>query len=78
MTKITVHRVGDRDLNALYERVKEVAEAQGITKEDGVREALLLWLERLGEAEPWRVLDVTDREAMAIEAVLTAIREAKT
>lgn len=75
--KITIQRVGDRDLNALYGRVREIAEAHGMTENDGVRQALHLWMERFGKGPPSRSFDVTDKEAAAIEALLAVIREAK-
>jgi hypothetical protein len=75
--EIRLNPVKDRDLNALYERVREVAEAHGLTKDEAVREALYLWLERLGQAKPTRILDVTETEGRALFAVLEAIRQAK-
>ena len=75
MTKKRASR-RESDLNA-FTKVKEEP-STGITKKMGFERRCSSLVGRLGEADHGACLIVTDREAMAIEAVLTAIREAKT
>lgn len=76
--KITWLNVSDRDLDALLERVHQRAESLGVSREEGYREALRMWLGRFGDVEKDEptstILEGTQTELAALKAVLAAMR----
>lgn len=71
---IRISLVQNGSLEAVYERVRRVAAARGITSESAIREALNLWLEHKGEKKPYALLDVTDLEARMLLRIVAAVR----
>ncbi len=75
--KIKHYFAASRETQPLLERLREVAEARGLTEDEALRQALDLWLEKLGHAEPDYVAEVTEKESYALRAMLDAIREVR-
>jgi hypothetical protein len=63
------------EVQVLLDRLYEVADAQGIDRDEAFRQALRLWLESVGAEDRERTLVITQAEFGVIEAVLGCLRQ---
>lgn len=78
MMEINFEFVPDHSLTALWERFIEVANAQGIERDEALRQALHAWLLSVGSGVPGATLTLTENEFSWIRATLGVAREKKT
>ena len=77
--RMNIIDVDSREIKALYERVRQRANSNGIPPEEAIRQALRGWFEQTSEARRPeesrdRVLEATEAEYRAIAAILAAMR----
>jgi hypothetical protein len=73
--EINFQFVPDHSMSALWERFNEVADAQGIGRDEALRQALQAWLLSVGSGIAATTVTLTEKEFTWIRATLDALRE---